>query len=141
MFYYYTCGTNKTYNTKTACTSHSTLLYKLDTNAHTRKRVRSFFFFLSGSRTITYTTYLAQLGGQHGAQRAAAARVRVATLHVNVPRCLAVEALVRRIAPPQALDQHGGGRNLPIEVLLALLLLHFERKTRTENALCVCVCE
>lgn len=52
-----------------------------------------------------------------------------------VPGSLTVEALVRRIATPQALDEHGGSRNLTIEVFLALLLLHFEREARAQDTL------
>lgn len=86
----------------------------------------------------TYTTYLAQMRGQNGAQRWAAAAARrrlVATLDMYVPGGLAVEAFVGRIASPQALYQHRSGRNLAIEVFLALLLLHFEREPGPKNAL------
>lgn len=88
------------------------------------------------SRTITYTTYLAQLRGQHRSQRTATRCARIAAFDVYVPRGLAVEALVRRITSPQALDQHGSGGYLTIEVLLALFLLHFKRKSGAEYALC-----
>lgn len=87
------------------------------------------------SRTITYTTHLAQLCGQHRSERTAAGGARIAALDVYVPRGLAVEALVRRIASPQALNEHRGGGDLAIEVLLPLFLLHFQRESGAENAL------
>lgn len=46
-----------------------------------------------------------------------------------------MEALVGSVAAPEALDQHGRGRDLAVEVLLALLLLHLERETGPEDAL------
>lgn len=46
-----------------------------------------------------------------------------------------VEVLVRGVALPQALDEAGGGRDLPVEVLLPLLLLDLQREAGPENAL------
>lgn len=81
---------------------------------------------------------------------------------VDLPSGVAVETLVGRVAPPETLqrksfgrkrqensnrgrkliylDQHGRSGNLPIEVLLALLLLDFECEARAKDALCVCGC-
>lgn len=39
------------------------------------------------------------------------------------------------IAAPEALDERGGGGDLPIEVLLPLLLLDFERESGAQDPL------
>jgi hypothetical protein len=46
-----------------------------------------------------------------------------------------MEAFVGREATPETLDEHGGGRDLSVEVFLALLLLHFEGKSRAQDSL------
>lgn len=56
-------------------------------------------------------------------------------LEVDLPRRHRPERLVRGVAPPHALDQHRGRGYLPVEVLLTLLLLDFERKAGPENTL------
>ena len=56
-------------------------------------------------------------------------------LQVDLPRGLGVEVLVGGVALPQALDEGGGGRDLAVEVLLALLLLDFQGEAGTEDAL------
>ncbi len=56
-------------------------------------------------------------------------------LQVDPPRCLAVEILVCCITLPKALDKRSSRRDLAIEVLLPLLLLNFEGKARSKDAL------
>lgn len=46
-----------------------------------------------------------------------------------------MEALVGRIAAPQALYQHGRRRYLPIEMFLSLFLLYFQGESGPKNAL------
>lgn len=74
--------------------------------------------------TAKHRTHFAQLRGKGGAAVAVVVAV-VGRLDVDLPGGVTVEALVGGVAAPQALDQHGGGRYLPVEVLLALLLLYF----------------
>ena len=52
-----------------------------------------------------------------------------------LPRGRGHGMLVGGVAPPQTLDELGGGLPAPDHVLLALLLLHFERQPGTQNAL------
>lgn len=66
---------------------------------------------------------------------AAASDAAARVLQVYLPRGRRVEALVRGVTAPQALYQHGGSWYLPVEVLLALLLLHLQGETGTEDAL------
>lgn len=77
-------------------------------------------------------TYLAQLWWEYGS---AVEPVVLGILYVNAPRCLAVEALVSGVAPPQALNEHRSCRDLSVEMLLTLLLLHFQSETRAQNSL------
>lgn len=55
--------------------------------------------------------------------------------HINIPSSLTVETFVGCVTSPQTLDEHRSGWNLAIEMLLALLLLYFQSKTRTQNTL------
>lgn len=80
----------------------------------------------------TICTYLAQLWWEHGS---AVEAVVLGVLYVNAPRCLTVKALVSGIAPPQALNEHRSCRDLSVEMLLTLLLLHFQSETRAQNSL------
>ena len=43
--------------------------------------------------------------------------------------------LIDSVTPPEALNERGCGGDLSIEVLLALLLLHFQSEARAEDAL------
>ena len=54
---------------------------------------------------------------------------------VDLPGGRGHGVLVGRVAPPQALDELGGGLPTPDHVLLPLLLLHLQRQPRAEYAL------
>lgn len=90
---------------------------------------------------LCLSTQYAHLGeGDVAVGAAAAGRVvggvgAVRVLEIDLPRRSRVEALVGGVTPPQALDEHGSCRNLPVEVFLALLLLNFEGKARAEDPL------
>lgn len=59
----------------------------------------------------------------------------VGVLHVNLPSSRRLEVTVGCITPPEALDEQGSSRDLAVEMLLSLLLLHFQGKAGPENAL------
>lgn len=102
------------------------------------QRSSSFRNFNNKTYKNTYTakqrTHFAQLRREGGAG-ARAVGILVVRLDVDLPGRVRVEALVGGVAAPEALDQHGRGRDLAVEVLLALLLLHLERETGPEDAL------
>ena len=54
---------------------------------------------------------------------------------VYLPGGLGAGVLVGGVAPPQALDEGGGGHAAPNHVLLTLLLLNLEREAGAEDAL------
>lgn len=56
-------------------------------------------------------------------------------LNVDVPGGHAIGRLFRGVTPPEALDQHRRSGDLTIEVLLALLLLHLQSESGTEDTL------
>lgn len=76
--------------------------------------------------------YLAQLSWQNAAD----VTVVLVILYIDAPRRIAVEAFVSSIASPKALYEHRCGRNLTIEVLLTLFLLHFQSEARSQYTLC-----
>lgn len=76
--------------------------------------------------------YLAQLSWQDAAD----VTVVLVVLYIDAPRRIAVEAFVGGIASPKALYEHRCGRNLTVEVLLTLFLLHFQSEARSEDTLC-----
>ena len=57
---------------------------------------------------------------------------------VNGPGGRAGAGLLRCVAPPQALDQLGGRRDLSVVVLLSLLLLNLQSETRPQDSLIHC---
>lgn len=81
----------------------------------------------------SFCAYLAQLRWQH--HGGCVAFALLITFQVDFPCCIAMKALIGRIAPPQTLNQHRGGRYLPVKVLLSLLLLNFQRKSRPKDTL------
>lgn len=76
--------------------------------------------------------YLAQLSWQDAAN----VTIVLVVLYIDAPRRIAVEAFVGGIASPKALYEHRCGRNLTVEVLLTLFLLHFQSEARSQDSLC-----
>lgn len=88
-------------------------------------------FFDTAKHTNTYTakqrTHFAQLRGESCAG-VGVVGVLVVRLDVDLPGGVRMEALIGGVTPPKTLDQHCRCRYLAVKVLLALLLLDFERE-------------
>ncbi|KAG5875898.1 hypothetical protein JTB14_014074 [Gonioctena quinquepunctata] len=87
---------------------------------------------------------MAHLGQRHAVVTATAASARsvaldeggpVTVIEVHLPGGRGVEAFVGSVTPPKTLDQHGGRRDLSVEVFLALFLLNFECEAGTQYSL------